>query len=536
MPGRTVIQWDKNDLDALGLLKVDCLALGMLTAVQKCLHMVKQHHDKTLTLATIPSEDPAVYRMLQKADSVGVFQVESRAQMAMLPRLKPRCFYDLVIEVSLVRPGPIQGDMVHPYLRRRAGEELPDYPNDAVRAVLERTLGVPIFQEQAMKLAEVAAGFSPGEADQLRRAMGAWRRPGIIDLFQKKLMTGLAKNGYSKEYAERLFNQIRGFGEYGFPESHAASFALLVYASSWLKCHYPAAFCAALLNSQPMGFYAPAQLVNDAKQHGVAVRSVDVCHSDWDCTLEPSRCRGGVAVRLGLRMIRGLRSDFAQRLVAVRQQQQFTNMADFARRSRFPKAALTLLATAGACGTLMSARRQAAWHALGEGERAPLYEMRSVDSTSAAAASTETVPPLPPLTPPEEVVADYRSTGLSLNGHPIAFLRPELDRRNVRCCETMKTLRNNVFIKIAGLVLLRQRPGSAKGITFLTLEDETGQANLVIYPDVWEQFRGAARTASALLAAGRLQRDGGGTLHLVVARLDDLSAMLSVSTRARDFH
>ncbi|HEX6984999.1 MAG TPA: error-prone DNA polymerase, partial [Planctomycetaceae bacterium] len=353
MEGRTTIQWDKTDLDALGLLKVDCLGLGMLTALRRCLDLVGRFHDRKLTLATIPAEDPAVYEMMQRADTVGVFQIESRAQMVMLPRMKPKNFYDIVIEVALVRPGPIQGDAVHPYLRRRAGLEPEEYPNDAIKAVLGRTLGVAIFQEQCMRLVEVAAGFTPGEADALRKAMGAWRRTGALDAFRMKLHEGMRKNGYTPEYAERLWGQIRGFSEYGFPESHAASFALLVYASGWLKRHYSATFCCALLNSQPMGFYGPAQLVADARRHGVAVRPVDVNASDWDSTLEPSKCLGGAAVRLGLRLVSGLRSDHAGRLVAARTDGgPFRSVPDLAARAGLPKATLTLLAAAGAFGSL----------------------------------------------------------------------------------------------------------------------------------------------------------------------------------------
>lgn len=527
MAGRTVIQWDKNDLDAIGILKVDCLGLGMLTAIQKCFDLVRAHHRRNVTIAAVPKEDPAVYEMLQRADAVGVFQVESRAQMAMLPRLKPKEFYDLVIEVAIVRPGPIQGNMVHPYLKRRMELEPTDYPNDAVRAVLERTLGIPIFQEQAMKLAEVAAGFTPGEADELRRAMGAWRRSGVIDRYREKLRDGMLAGGYSPEYAERLFEQIRGFGEYGFPESHAASFAKLVYVSAWLKRHYPAAFCCALLNSQPMGFYAPAQLVADARKHDVEIRPVDVNASEWDCTLEPNRRSGGVALRLGLRMVNGLQQGHATRLVAMRDEDgPYRSVPDLARRTGLPKAVLSRLAGAAAFESTDLARRPAAWQALGAGERSPLYERELPTKT----------PKLPALAPPEEVAADYGSVGLSLRGHPAQFLRPLLDRRRVRPCGSLAAARDGSFVTTAGLVLLRQRPGSAKGITFMTLEDETGQANLVIYPDVWERHRKAARGATALLVSGRLQKDHGDTVHLVVARMEDLSETFGVATKARDFH
>ena len=526
MEGRTVIQWDKHDLDALGVLKVDCLGLGMLTALRKCLGLVEQHHGQSFTLATIPPEDPAVYRMIQQADTVGVFQIESRAQMAMAPRMQAHCFYDLVIQVALVRPGPIQGDMVHPYLRRRAGQEQPDYPNDAIKAVLGRTLGVPIFQEQAMKLVEVAAGFTPGEADALRRAMGAWRRMGALDAFETKLRDGMLRKGYTPEYAARLFEQIRGFSEYGFPESHAASFALLVYASAWLKLHHPAAFCASLVNSQPMGFYAVAQLVGDAKRHGVAVRGIDANASDWDCTLEPSRCFGGFAVRLGLRLVHGLRADHAARLMETRNTGgPFRTVADLSRRAELPQTTLTVLADAGAFGSLELSRRSATWDALAVGEAAPLYEEES----------PAPAPSLPDLSPREEVAADYRTTGLSLRGHPMTFARPLLDGRRVLPCGKLADVHNGAFVTVAGRVLLRQRPSSAKGITFVMLEDETGWANLVVYPDAWAKFRKAARLSTSLLASGRIQHDTAGTTHLIVGRLVDLSQAVGVGMRSRDF-
>jgi error-prone DNA polymerase len=524
MKDRTTIQWNKDDLDSLGLLKVDCLGLGMLTVLKKCLDLAGPHQGEPLTLAAIPKEDPAVYRMIQKADTVGVFQIESRAQMAMAPRMKPKEYYDLVIQVAIVRPGPIQGDMVHPYLRRRARQEEVDYPNDEVRAVLERTLGVPLFQEQAMRLAEVAAGFSAGEADQLRRAMAAWRRPGLIEDFRVKLRAGMLANGYTAEYADRLYRQIEGFGSYGFPESHAASFALLAYQSAWLKHYYPAAFCAALLNSQPMGFYAPAQLVSDARRHGVEVRPADVNASDSDCTLEPSRCAGNVAVRLGLRMVRSLQTEHARRLVAARKGGSFRSVTDVAGRAKLPKAALSALAAAGAFRSMELARRPATWDALAAGEAAPLYESES----------PEPPPRLPALSPMEEVAADYCTVGLSLQGHPMEFVRPLLERR-VRPCASLAEARDGAFATIAGLVLLRQRPGSAKGITFMTLEDETGQANLVVYLDVWQRFRPVARGASAMIVSGKVQRDIGGTTHLVVARMQDLSEAVGVAVRARDF-
>ena len=590
MPDRTVIQWNKDDLDALGMLKVDCLALGMLSAIHRCFDLIARHGSPQLTLADIPQEDPDVYAMIRRADTMGVFQIESRAQMSMLPRLKPRCFYDLVIEVAIVRPGPIQGDMVHPYLRRRNGEEPVTYPNEAIRNVLEKTLGVPLFQEQAMRLAMVAAGFTPGEADQLRRAMGAWRRPGVIDQFRKKLIDGMRANGLAPEYAEAVFRQIRGFGEYGFPESHAASFALLVYVSAWLKCHHQAAFTAALLNSQPMGFYAPAQLVRDAQKHGVEVRPVDVNHSRWDCTLETmpndecgtlndesetergpqgggalrshaerrneglSSCvvrRSPLALRLGFRMVSGLSEAHARRIEEAQSAGPFRSVDDFARRTGLGRAVIVRLAHAGAFESLGLNRRGALWHALAQAvkqEPLPLFEgprhdrprptasgeNRGTGGPQSATAQPEEVP-LPPMSPAQEVLADYRTTGLSLRAHPMSFLRKGLDAMNVVPAERLAAWPDGKPVRVAGIVLVRQRPGTAKGITFVTLEDETGTANLIIRPDVWKKFRAAALGATALLAHGRLQRDGQ-VIHVLVWRLEDLSGrMEELRSQSRDF-
>jgi error-prone DNA polymerase len=524
MPGRTVIEWDKDDLDEMGLLKVDCLALGMLSAIRKCFELVERHHGKPLTLATVPAEDPAVYEMVSRADTVGVFQIESRAQMSMLPRLKPAKFYDLVIEVAIVRPGPIQGDMVHPYLRRRRGEEPVMFPDERIRGVLEKTLGVPLFQEQAMRLAVVAAGFTPGEADQLRRAMAAWRKKGVLDKFRAKLIDGMTANGYDAEFADRVFRQIKGFGEYGFPESHAASFALLVYVSSWLKCHHPAAFTAALLNSQPMGFYAPAQLVGDAKAHGVAIHPIDVNRSEWDCTLEASE--GGSALRLGLRMVRGLAESDAERLVIARGDEDFTSLDDMRSRTGLGRGALVRLARADAFGSLRRSRRDALWDALPGTEVAPLFSGGQPDDEPVA---------LPGLSLRDEVVADYRTQGLSLRAHPLTFLRGEIDRLKAVPTGRLADLPDGKWVRVAGLVLLRQRPGSAKGITFVTIEDETGQANLVIRPEVWERYRTAARTATVLLVTGELQK-AEGVIHVVAKRLEDLSLPLkAVPLPSRDF-
>jgi error-prone DNA polymerase len=541
-----------------------------------------------LTLADVPAEDPAVYAMIGCADTVGVFQIESRAQMSMLPRLRPRCFYDLVIEVAIVRPGPIQGQMVHPYLRRRDGLETVDYPNDAVRAVLEKTLGVPLFQEQAMRLAVVAAGFTPGDADKLRRAMGAWRRPGIIEMFRTKFMTGMAANGYTPEFAERLFRQIQGFGEYGFPESHAASFALLVYVSAWLKRYFPAAFTASLLNSQPMGFYAPAQLIRDAREHGVEVRPVDVNASDWDCTLERTQrgrvndfqfspakdseqfrgpvpaktenrtpdpgglCshhapreeggsrngrqsanrshhaeRDGYALRLGLRMIRGLAQTHADRIVAARGDRPFESLDDFTRRTGLSQAVLVRLTKADAFGSLRLNRRAALWQALAHDEELPLFRGVAPDEPAVA---------LPKMEMHREVVADYRTTGLSLKAHPIALVRSTLNSmRAVRAAELAK-LPTGRHVRVAGLVLVRQRPSTAKGITFVTLEDETGIANLIVHPDIWARHHRAACHAQCLFAHGRLERQGE-VIHIIAARLEDLSSLLAgMASESRDFH
>ncbi len=464
MPGRTVIQWDKDDLDELGILKVDCLALGMLTAIRKCFQLIERHAGRRLTLANTPQEDPDVYAMISRADTMGVFQIESRAQMSMLPRLRPKTFYDLVIEVAIIRPGPIQGNMVHPYLRRRNKEETVTYPNDEIRRVLEKTLGVPIFQEQAMQLAVVAAGFTPGEADQLRRAMGGWRRPGLIDEFRQKLLAGMVRRGLPQEYAERVFEQIRGFGEYGFPESHSASFALLVYVSAWLKHHYPAAFTAALLNSQPMGFYASAQLVRDLQQHGVEVRPVDVNHSDEDCTLEaaiterpeeypPAGPRW--ALRLGFRELSGMATADAAAIVAARRTGPFGSLEDFARRTKLGRAAITRLAQADAFGSLGLGRRRALWQALSQRRDKPLPLFAELDEEEEELRPAN----LPAMPLYEEVLADYRTAGLSLKGHPMSFLRASLDREKVVRAEELANLPTGRWLRVAGLVLVRQRPG-----------------------------------------------------------------------------
>jgi error-prone DNA polymerase len=542
MDGRTVIQWDKDDLDELGILKVDCLSLGMLSAIHRAFDLVFRHYRRKLSLATVPAEDEQVYDMICRADTIGVFQIESRAQMSMLPRLRPRCYYDLVIEVAIVRPGPIQGQMVHPYLKARRNGVQPEYPNNEIRAVLAKTMGVPIFQEQAMKLAVVAAGFTPGEADQLRRAMAAWRRPGVIDQFRKKLIEGMLARGLTAEFAERVFTQIRGFGEYGFPESHAASFALLVYVSCWLKYYYPAAFCAALLNSQPMGFYAPAQLVGDAKDHGVTVAGIDVNQSFWECTLEPlvhsaesnPLEKPVMQLRLGLCMIRGLAQAIGAQVIEARQADgQFKDLADFTRRTRLGQTAVTRLADAGALSSLTGDRRAAYWQALAQDRSSqPLSLLESMGA--------DTDDPLPdalqPMQPIEEVYADYQTTGLSLRAHPVSFVRDQLDRLRVTSAKQLKQLEDGRFVRVAGLVLLRQRPSTAKGITFVTLEDETGSMNLVLKPEIWQKFYKIARRSNAWLAHGVLESREG-IIHIVVGRIEDLTTQVGgLVLKSRDFH
>ena len=501
----------------MGILKVDVLALGMLSAIHRCFDLVAKHHQHPWSLATIPPDDRATYDMICAADTVGVFQIESRAQMSMLPRLKPRCYYDLVVEVAIVRPGPIQGNMVHPYLKARENPASVRFPNEAIAGVLRKTLGVPIFQEQAMRLAVVAAGFTPGEADQLRRAMAAWRRPGVIDKFRVKLLDGMRSHGLTGEFAEHVFNQIRGFGEYGFPESHAASFALLVYASCYLKCHYPAAFCAALLNSQPMGFYAPSQLVADARKHGVTVHGVDVNHSEWETTLEGDATDAQPSLRLGLHTIRGLSEEAARRVVQRRGEGTYRDMNDLVNRTRMGKPTLAMLADADALGSLAGNRRAAIWHSLWQEESTserPLFDDLQHDE------------PLPeslaPMTPLEEVYADYNTTGLSLKAHPISFVRPTLERKRCVSAAQLPSLRDGQHVRVGGLVLLRQRPSTAKGITFVTLEDETGSINLVLFSTVWQRFFRVARTSNAWLVDGKLENRKN-VIHVIVGRIADLN-------------
>lgn len=525
MPDRSFIEWDKDDIDALGILKVDILALGMLTCIRKALDLVAVHHGVRHDLASVPQEDPRVYAMLSRGDSIGVFQVESRAQMNMLPRLRPKTFYDLVIEVAIVRPGPIQGDMVHPYLRRRAGTEPVAYPAPApphdpaeLKNILGRTLGVPIFQEQAMKIAIEAARFTPAEANELRKAMATFRSRGTIGRLEEKMVGRMVARGYEPDFARRCFDQIKGFGEYGFPESHAASFALLVYVSSWLKCHYPGAFGAALLNSQPMGFYAPAQIVRDMRDHGVEVRAPDVNLSDWDTTLAPDG-RGGAAVRLGLRTIGGLPEAAAARLLQARDE-PFRDIPDLQRRAGLSSAWIRRLAEADAMRSLWIDRRQALWEAASLRDSPDLPLFREGPDEGA-----EPTVPLPPMALPEQVVADYQTLRLSLKAHPMAFLRRSLRAQGHLAAADLGATRNFQRVKLAGLVLVRQRPGSAKGVCFITLEDETGSANLVVWPKVLETFRKTVMQARLLVVEGHVQREVD-IIHVVADRLLDRSDAL----------
>jgi error-prone DNA polymerase len=547
MPDRTVIEWNKEDLEAVGMLKIDVLGLGMLSCIRRAFDLLRQHHGRSLTLADVPKEDPRVYDMLCKADSLGVFQVESRAQMSMLPRLKPKNFYDLVIEVAIVRPGPIQGDMVHPYLRRREGKEPEEYPSPALKEVLKRTLGVPLFQEQAMKIAMVGAGFSGAEADRLRRAMATFKHTGKVDSFRDRFVNGMIANKYDRDFAERCFKQIQGFGEYGFPESHAASFALLVYVSAWIKCHYPAVFAAALLNSQPMGFYAPAQIVRDARDHGVEVRGVDINASDWDCTLEPGRVAEEPALRLGLREVAGFSEKNAEKLVEARGP-GYRSPLDLLERSGLGKAVLERLAEADAFRSLDLDRRRALWAVKGMREdRLPLFAGLAPEARQVR----ETAVRLPELRLGEQVVSDYSFLGLSLKSHPMALLRAGFAREGVARAVELATIEAGSRVTVAGLVLVRQRPGSGKGVIFVTLEDETGIANLIVWPDAFQRYRREVMGSTLLTCTGLLQREGL-VIHVVADRLVDLSRRLrelndpepltprpnatELTVRSRDFH
>ncbi|MGC2520893.1 MAG: error-prone DNA polymerase [Burkholderiales bacterium] len=526
MDDRNIIQWNKDDLDALGLLKVDVLALGMLSAVRRALDLIGARREKPFAMADIPAEDPKVYEMIRRADTIGVFQIESRAQMSMLPRLRPEKFYDLVIEVAIVRPGPIQGGMVHPYLRRRQGLEPVDYPSQAVKSVLERTLGVPIFQEQVMQLAVVAAGFTPGEADRLRRSMAAWRRKGGLEHFQQRLIDGMRERGYPRDFAERIYQQILGFGEYGFPESHSASFALIAYASAWIKRHHPAAFLAALLNSQPMGFYSPSQLVQDARRHGVEVRPVDVLHSDWECMLESGHGEDP-AVRLGFLMVQGLSQAGAVRIVAARRARPFDGVEDLAHRAGPNQHDLECLAAAGALESLAGHRRHAYWQVTGIETGAHILRNAPV---------AETPPRLAVPTEADDLVADYASLGLTLGRHPLALLRPRLSRMRFATADEIRLLPDGSPARAAGIVTGRQRPGTASGTVFVTLEDETGYINVIVWRDLTERQRRELLGASLMGVEGVLEREGE-VVHLVARRLMDHSALLGrLAARSRDFH
>ena len=545
MPERTIIQWDKDDLETLGLLKVDCLSLGMLTVIRKAIDYVNQgaRHKKKgagkgaadrigspslepcrLSLPTIPRDDAATWDMLCAGDAVGVFQVESRAQMAMLPRLRPRCFYDLVIEVAIVRPGPIQGEMVHPYLERRRNPEKVTYPGPELERVLRRTLGVPIFQEQVMQIAIVAAGFSPGEADALRRAMAAWKRRGGLEPFRDKLVSGMRERGYSEEFAERIYRQICGFGDYGFPESHAASFALLTWLSAWLKCHHPAAFAAGLINSQPMGFYAPAQILNDARRHGIKVRPVDVRYSAWDCTLEES-ADAHPALRLGLRMVSGLKAATGPAISTARAQAPFRDVPDLVERAGLDRGQTRALAEAGALKGLAGHRRQARWEALGTRRQGDLLAGAITREEPARLGLPDRV---------EEMLADYASLGLSLESHPLRLLRPSLGRR-VKSASGLRGMADGSRVQAAGLVTHRQRPGTASGVVFLSLEDETGIVNVIVWPGLVQRYRQAVLEASLIRVTGRLQ-NAEGVQHLVAETLHDETPRLAeLEWTSRDF-
>ena len=516
MEDRTCIEWNKDDIDALGFLKIDVLALGMLTCIRKAFDLAKQHYDLDLTLANIPQNDKEVYDMICHADTIGVFQIESRAQQSMLPRLKPRTFYDLVIEVAIVRPGPIQGDMVHPYLRRRNGEEKIEYPSKELEDILGRTLGVPLFQEQAMKIAIVAAGFTAAEADELRRSMATFKAKGLVNQFERKLIDGMLKNGYTQEYAGRVFRQLEGFGSYGFPESHAASFALLVYVSAWLKWYYPDVFACALLNSMPMGFYQPAQIVIDARKHGVEVRSVDINYSDWDNKLE-ERVGRNCALRLGFRQVKGLREEDMNVLVAGRKS-MYTSINEL-RDIDVPGTALEKLADADAFRSIGLDRRQALWEVSTNDRPVALFT-----GQPSADANEEGIS-LPQMSDSEHVVHDYATTSLSLKAHPVSFVREKLQQLHISSADDLSKGKDGDLVKVAGLVLVRQRPGTASGICFITMEDETGCANVVVFENIFDKYRKEILQAKLLMVQGKLQIEGE-VIHVIVESCHNLSKLL----------
>jgi error-prone DNA polymerase len=538
MKDRTIIQWEKTDLESLGLLKIDVLALGMLSAVQKCLALVSGYSSAPLTLQKIPAEDPNVYDMMARADTIGVFQIESRAQMSMLPRLKPRCYYDLVIQIAIVRPGPIQGNMVHPYLNRRSGKEAVTYPSEAVKDTLERTLGVPIFQEQVMQLAMVAAGFSGGEADKLRRAMAAWKRKGGLEPYRDKLIRGMLERGYEESFAEQLFNQIKGFGDYGFPESHSASFALIAYVSSWMKHYHPAAFCCALLNSQPMGFYAPAQLIKDAQRHGVVILAIGINESDYDCSLElsedfqkledHSQITSAPKLRIGLSMVKGLSLEGAEAIVEARREGKFQSIQDLVFRSGIGKKDLESLAAADALRGLSGDRHRAFWQVSGVEQEADCSRGKTL-SLFAGQHFTDNdfgIDVLLPIaTESQNIVGDYSASGFTLRRHPVALFRQHLQTFNVVSAVELNQVADDSHVKITGLVTCRQRPMTAAGVTFLTLEDESGFVNVVVWPSLGEKLRPIVRQAAMLGVVGHVQK-GEGVIHLIAHDLVDLSQWL----------
>jgi error-prone DNA polymerase len=547
MENRTNIEWNKDDIDALGFLKIDVLALGMLTCIRKAFDLAKMHYDKEFTLASIPQDDKNVYEMVSHADTIGVFQIESRAQQSMLPRLRPKCFYDLVIEVAIVRPGPIQGDMVHPYLRRRNGEEPISYPSKELEEILGRTLGVPLFQEQAMKIAIVAAGFTPTEADELRRSMATFKAKGLISHFREKLINGMISKGYTEEYAIRVFRQLEGFGSYGFPESHAVSFALLVYVSSWIKCYYPDVFACALLNSMPMGFYQPAQIVIDARNHGVVFREVDINHSDWDNTLEEMTGKYHV-VRLGFRQVSGLKQTDMELLIAGRKEKQFTAVYQL-RELGISEAVLERLANADAFRSIGHDRRNALWDASvkeqpnvfhppvnqlpGQESIPQRLSSRSLFSDEFAKESAIEKVPLPEMSLSEHVVHDYAATSLSIKAHPLIFVRPDLDSLHAIPTASLKNVKNGDRVKVAGLILVRQRPGTASGVCFITIEDETGVANLVVWQKMFDKYRKEIIQSRLLMVEGKVQVEGE-VIHVIVSRCFDVSPLLRNLTESKD--
>ncbi|WP_282875688.1 error-prone DNA polymerase [Pseudomonas peli] len=525
MKDRTIIQWDKDDIDALGLMKVDVLALGMLSAIRRCLDLLRRYERCDLTLATIPAEDAETYTMISRADTIGVFQIESRAQMSMLPRLKPKTFYDLVIEVAIVRPGPIVGNMVHPYLRRRNGEEDVTYPSEELREVFERTLGVPLFQEQVMRLAIVAAGYSPGEADQLRRSMAAWKRHGGLEPHQVRLREGMLERGYTEEFAARIFEQIKGFGSYGFPESHAASFALLTYASCWLKCHEPSAYACSLINSWPMGFYSPDQVLQDARRHGIEIRAVDVTVSDWDCTLE-ALDRTLPAIRLGLRMIKGLSEEVGRRIEVVRETKPFKDINDLCLRAGLDQKARELLADADALKSLAGNRHSARWEIAAVQQPLPLF----------ADDVAEDLVAIPEPTVVENMHADYARTGTTLGPHPMSLLRETLRSMRAKSSQDLREIGDCNHVTVFGIVTGRQRPSTASGVTFVTLEDEFGMINVIVWRDLAEQYRLALLHSKLLQVKGKLE-DESGVMHLIAGHLKDRSDLLEgLNVRSRNFH